>query len=91
MAILERFLDIGPKELATQSNVEYHRDPRAVVDRVRSGDCQMGFFLRPTKLAQVRACSEAGVKMPQKSTDFFPKLLTGLVFSRMEIDKENLG
>jgi len=91
VAILEQFLDIGPKELATQSNVEYHRDPGSVVDRVRSGDCQMGFFLRPTKLSQVRACSEAGVKMPQKSTDFFPKLLTGLVFSRMEIDKENLG
>lgn len=91
MAILERLLGIGPKELATQSNVEYHRDPKVVVDRVRSGECQIGFFLRPTKLAQVRACSEAGVKMPQKSTDFFPKLLTGLVFSRMEIDKESLG
>jgi uncharacterized protein (DUF1015 family) len=91
VAILERFLGIGSKELATQSNVEYHRDPRMVIDRVRSGDCQMGFFLRPTKLSQVRACSEAGVKMPQKSTDFFPKLLTGLVFSRMEIDKESLG
>ena len=47
----------------------------------------MGFFLQPTSLEQVKQVSETGRKMPQKSTDFFPKLLTGLVMMKMDIGK----
>jgi uncharacterized protein (DUF1015 family) len=85
--ILEPLLEIGAKELSAQSHIGYFRDHNNMVDRVRSGEYQLAFILRPTRLEQVREISDAGEKMPQKSTDFFPKLLTGMVFMKMEIDK----
>jgi len=53
------------------------------LDRVRRGEYQAGFFLNPTRIGQVRAVAESGAVMPQKSTDFYPKLLTGLVMRRL--------
>ncbi len=87
LAILEPFLGIGKKELAAQSHVDYFRDAGKLAEGVRSGFYQLGFLLNPTTLDQVRRCSDEGLMMPQKSTDFFPKLLTGLVFSKMGISK----
>ena len=49
----------------------------AAVDR---GDAQAAFLLRPASLEQVWALAEAGQVMPQKSTYFYPKLLSGLLF-----------
>jgi len=54
---------------------------------VEEGLCQLAFLLNPTSLKQVYEISERGETMPQKSTDFYPKLLTGLVLMRMEIDR----
>ena len=47
----------------------------------------MAFLLNATTTDQVRRISREVGRMPQKSTDFFPKLLTGLVFMKMEIDR----
>ena len=85
--ILEPLLGIGKEELAAQSHVDYFRDADGLAEGVEAGDYSLGFLLRPTTLEQVRRCSDEGVMMPQKSTDFFPKLLTGLVFSKMVISK----
>ncbi len=86
--ILEPLLGIGKAELAAQSHVDYFRDADAVAEGVQAGVYSLGFLLRPTTLKQVRRCSDEGIMMPQKSTDFFPKLLTGLVFSKMVIVKD---
>ncbi len=91
LAILEPFLGIGTKELAAQSHVDYFRDAERLAEDIRSGIYQLGFLLSPTTLEQVRRCSDDGLMMPQKSTDFFPKLLTGLVFSQMGIIKNPQG
>ena len=87
LGILEPLLGIGAQELATQSNVDYFRDCKKLAQGIQNQTYQLGFLLSPTTLEQVRQCSDEKLMMPQKSTDFFPKLLTGLVFSKMGIMK----
>ena len=59
--------------------VAYERDPYAAIQAVRRGDYQLALFLNPTRPEQVTAVAEAGDRMPEKSTYFYPKLPTGLV------------
>lgn len=84
-AILERLLGIDAAALEEQRNVTYARDPENAVQRVDRGEEQLFFLLNPTTPDEVRRVADRGEKMPQKSTDFYPKLLTGLVLSKMEI------
>ena len=83
--ILRPLLGIGPEELASQKYVDYLRDRSELAQGVKEGAYQAGFLLNATTVEEVRAISELGKKMPQKSTDFYPKLLTGLVLMKMEI------
>ena len=85
--ILESTLGIGELQLASESRIRYFRDPAAAVQEVRSGAAQLAFLLNPTAIEQVEACARRHQVMPQKSTDFFPKMLTGMLFMKMEIDK----
>ncbi len=87
--IFKAYLGIGPEEVASQKYVDYFRDRQELVRGVRQGRYQLGFLLNPTRLNQVREVSERGEKMPQKSTDFYPKLLTGLVLMRMEFESSS--
>ena len=48
---------------------------------VTSGEYDLGFFLRPTPVTQVRAVAAEGVSMPPKSTYYFPKVITGMLFN----------
>jgi len=86
-AIFEDLLGIDAEQVTSGEHVSYFRDSDDLAASVRSGRNQAGFVLRPTSLEDVRRISEAGERMPQKSTDFFPKLLTGLVMMKMEIEK----
>ena len=79
--ILGKLLGISQEALAKQSNLVYVHDDREVFDAVESGRVQAGFVVKPTTVAQVLAVSESGEVMPQKSTFFYPKILTGLVFN----------
>ena len=85
--ILEEVLGIGEKELATQSNIEYIKDIGNAIDKsvakVDSTQSQAVFFMNPTRIEQVRAVADAGEKMPQKSTFFYPKIHTGLVINKL--------
>ena len=81
--ILENLLAITKEDLAHERNVEYLRDAGPGVDSVLKGDAQALFVLNPTKTWQVRNVASAGVRMPQKSTDFYPKLVTGLVLNKL--------
>ena len=53
--------------------------------KLDAGDYQAAFLLRPTPVDQVREVAAAGETMPPKSTYFFPKLLTGLVFNPLSL------
>ncbi len=86
-AILERFLGIDSKALEEEQNVTYTGDLRGAVEKVDSGKEQALFLVNPTTPDEVRRVADHGEKMPQKSTDFYPKLLTGLVITKMEIAK----
>lgn len=84
--ILKPYLGLGQEEVASQQYINYFRESSAMLSALRESRYQLGFFLNPTSLQQVREVSEAGKRMPQKSTDFYPKLLTGLVFMKMDIE-----
>lgn len=87
LMIMDRFLGIGPRELEAQTNVHYERSAEDAIEKVRAGDYQLTFLMNPTRIQQVKDIALAGEKMPQKSTDFYPKLLTGLVFVKLNVLK----
>jgi uncharacterized protein (DUF1015 family) len=82
--VLEKILGITLEKQSQQSNITYVRYAEDGIKAVDSGKEQMAFFLNPTGVHQVQRVAEHGEVMPQKSTDFFPKLLTGLVFQQIE-------
>ncbi|HET6831265.1 MAG TPA: DUF1015 domain-containing protein [Solirubrobacterales bacterium] len=79
--ILRGPLGMSTDDIAAKRGLSYCSDFEEAVARVDRGDADAGFFLRPTPVEQVRAVADAGETMPPKSTYFFPKLLTGIVFN----------
>ena len=67
-----------------KQRVTYTSDEAVALDGVANGEHQAAFLLRPTSFAQVERICAGGETMPQKSTYFYPKLLTGLVFQPLE-------
>ena len=76
--ILERLLGIDKKNMANGTNLTYTRAAAEAVSAVRSGSADACFLLNPTRVEEIRDVAAAGEKMPQKSTYFYPKLITGL-------------
>jgi uncharacterized protein (DUF1015 family) len=60
------------------ANIRYHREPAPAIDNVDAGRGNFVLLLNATRIEQVKACAERGEKMPQKSTDFYPKMVSGL-------------
>ena len=84
--VIERLLGLSKESVKREENIDYIRDAEEGIEAVKSGQAQFVFFLNPTKISQVKACSRLGEKMPQKSTDFYPKMISGLVM--MPVGKE---
>jgi uncharacterized protein (DUF1015 family) len=84
--ILEKFLGIGEKQLASESNIEYIKDVGNAIDEsiasVDGEKNQVVFFMNSTRIEQVQQVAAAGEKMPQKSTFFYPKIFTGLTINK---------
>jgi uncharacterized protein (DUF1015 family) len=76
--LLERVVRLSPEAMETQANLRYHRDPSLAIENVDRGEGDLVLLLNPTRIEQVKACAGHGEKMPQKSTDFYPKMVTGL-------------
>ncbi len=85
--LLERYLGIDEDKIAAQAHVDYAREREFCIRSVDEGRHQAAFFLNPTTVEQMQRIASAGERLPQKSTDFYPKLLTGLVFMQMKIAK----
>jgi uncharacterized protein (DUF1015 family) len=85
--LLESCLGIDAAKLAAQTNVDYERERDICVKLVDNGKYQAAFFLNPTTAEQMQHVASLGERMPQKSTDFYPKLLTGLIFHKFKIKK----
>lgn len=85
-AILGDRLGISAADLATGTRLAYTRSEADAIRAVASGEARAAILVRPTRLEQLAAVAGAGDVMPQKSTYFYPKLLTGLVFYPLEGD-----
>lgn len=80
--VLERLMGIDAANMANQVNLTYTKFAQEAVDAVRGGKANCAFLLNPTRVTQIRDVAAAGEKMPQKSTYFYPKLITGLVMNQ---------
>ncbi len=76
--VLERLLGIDRQAVREERNLSYVRETELAAQQVEQGNGQVAFLLNPTPVRAVRDCAFAGCAMPQKSTDFYPKLLSGL-------------
>ncbi|MDE5742099.1 MAG: DUF1015 domain-containing protein, partial [Oscillospiraceae bacterium] len=79
--VLERILGIDKENMANQKNLTYTRSRREALEAVDMDGADCSFILNPTKVSEIRDVAAAGEKMPQKSTYFYPKLITGLVMN----------
>jgi len=77
--LLEQIAGIPREAVDAEQAVRYHRSPDYPITAVNKGEANFAFFLNPTQMKQVKSCAEASEKMPQKSTDFYPKAISGLV------------
>ena len=76
--ILEEIIGMSEEDIRAQKHLKYIRDAAEAIDEVRKGDAQVAFLMNPVRMEQVRDVAFAGEVLPQKSTDFYPKMLSGL-------------
>jgi uncharacterized protein (DUF1015 family) len=81
--IFKNVLGINSKALQQEQNMTYVHDGLEGLDLVQNKGCQLAFFLSPTKSSEIRNISSRGETMPQKSTYFYPKLLSGPVINKI--------
>jgi uncharacterized protein (DUF1015 family) len=79
--VLKGILEMSAEDIAAKRGIGYTPSIDEALAKLDAGDYQAAFLLRPTPIDQVREVAAAGETMPPKSTYFFPKLLTGLVFN----------
>ena len=82
--LLEGVLGISEDAIREQKNISYIRDAGEAMARVREGAANVAFLMNPVRMQQVRDIAFAGEVLPQKSTDFYPKLLSGLTIYALE-------
>ncbi len=82
--LFQHLLGLSPRSQENEANLTYVRDAGEAVNRVLSGEHQLGFLLNPTPMWQVEAVGDAGETMPQKSTLFAPRLPSGLVMRAID-------
>ncbi|MGB9408497.1 MAG: DUF1015 domain-containing protein [Terracidiphilus sp.] len=82
--VLDRLLGLDAEKVREQTNIRYLRDAAEAAEQVRAGDANVAFLTNPVSMEQLREVAFAGEVMPQKSTDFFPKLLSGLTIYALD-------
>jgi uncharacterized protein (DUF1015 family) len=83
--VLEETLGMSEEDIRNQTHLKYLRDIRDALNEVRNG-ANVAFIMNPVRMDQVRDVAFAGEVLPQKSTDFYPKLLTGLTIYSLEAE-----
>jgi uncharacterized protein (DUF1015 family) len=82
--LLESVLRISEEAIRDQQNVTYVRDAEEAIAMVRNDQANVAFLMNPARMQHVRDIAFAGDVLPQKSTDFYPKLLSGLAIYALE-------
>lgn len=86
--VLGKVFGMTEQDLKNQGYLSYTRDVSEAVNEVKNGTFQCCFMLNPTKIHQVKDIALEGEKLPQKSTYFYPKLITGLLMNKFNQGKE---
>lgn len=81
--IIRQLLGVSQEAQEKKLNIHYLQNVHNCVDEIARGESQVAFIVNPTRIEQVRAVAKAGHTMPQKSTFFYPKLVSGLVLNKM--------
>lgn len=84
--LLGKVMEVDPKRIDNLEIIKYLREPDLGYEEVAESDTSFLFILNATRIGQVTGCTDAGEKMPQKSTDFYPKVITG--FAMLPVGKE---
>ena len=82
--VLNGLLGLDAEKVSEQTNLRYLRDATDAVEQIRRGEANVAFLTNPVSMEQLREVAFAGDVMPQKSTDFFPKLLSGLTIYALD-------
>jgi uncharacterized protein (DUF1015 family) len=82
--LLDRLLGLSQETITKLGNVRYIREADEALGQVKSGEADVAFLIKPITLNQLRDISLSGDVMPQKSTDFYPKLLSGLAIYALD-------
>jgi uncharacterized protein (DUF1015 family) len=82
--VLEQLLGLSQESIREQRNLRYLRDAAEAVEQVTKGTAQAAFLMNPATLQELREIAFNGEVMPQKSTDFYPKLLSGLAIYALD-------
>ncbi|MFA5793783.1 MAG: DUF1015 domain-containing protein [Candidatus Brocadiia bacterium] len=85
--VLWKMLGITKERVAEGEFVNYVRSADEAVELANKGKFQMAFILNPTKISELENVSVKNERMPQKSTDFYPKLMSGIVISKINYSK----
>jgi uncharacterized protein (DUF1015 family) len=83
---LTQRLGISAEAVRQEANIHYEREVAAAMEAVKSGRAQAAFLLNPVSVRQIMELATQGEVLPQKSTDFYPKLLSGITIYRLEED-----
>ena len=83
--ILEPALGITLQSATKEMNLTYEREAAAAIAEVDSGKAQVAFLLNPVEVEMVVQIATGNEVMPQKSTDFYPKLLSGITMYRVDV------
>jgi uncharacterized protein (DUF1015 family) len=82
--LLDKLLGLSQETITKLGNVRYIREADEALGQVKSGEADVAFLIKPITLDQLRDISLSGDVMPQKSTDFYPKLLSGLAIYALD-------
>ena len=82
--ILKNILNVDTKEPDSQKYVTYKVDMIEALNRVDSEEFDLAFFMNATRVSDVRNLAEKGIRLPQKATFFYPKLLSGVVINKFD-------
>jgi uncharacterized protein (DUF1015 family) len=82
--VLKHMLGIDTKNPESQNNISYTVNIDEAMKNIDEGKFDLAFFINPTPIHQVRSLAEKGIRLPQKATYFYPKLLSGLVINKFE-------
>lgn len=88
LLVLEHILGLTPEQQITDGTIRYSQDEEAVLQALEKEDYQAAFILNPPKAEEILTIANGGETMPQKSTYFYPKLVSGLLINKIDPQEE---